>query len=216
MSAVEHLVFDLSEVLMNGIMDLPKAIEGAIYDKVPSFRQSSFPFDVHSDFFTLKENFLRQLFISQLSETEFFGNLLELRSYPLSVDELKVVTRQNFWQFDYSKCTLEKLRSKGYDLTLFSDHAREWVEYIESDFPILNIFDRRIYSFNSFYTKKEPESFEYLLETTSINPDKTLFIDDFPENIDNAKKSGIKHTHCFRGYERLVRHFRELEIKGYF
>lgn len=213
MANVEHLVFDLSEVFMNGIMDLPEAIEGAIYGRVPLFQSPDSDLNVYSDFFKLKEDFLRKLFVGEISETEFFNNLLKMRNYPLSVKELKDITRQNFWQFDHTGNLLSGLRSEGYDLILFSDHAKEWVKYIESNFSFLQMFNKRIYSFDSLHTKREPESFEYLIKEASLDRNKTVFIDDMPGNIEVAKEIGIRHTQCYRDPKRLVSYLTQLGVK---
>lgn len=207
---IEFILFDLSEVLMNGLMNLPQAIERAV-------TKGYLTLGVSPNFFREKysNGGISSLFLGDISEEEFWEGFLDSENSPFSVQKLKEVTRENFWEFMHSRSILNKLKSNGYNLTLFSDHGKEWIEYIEKNFSFLSIFDNKIYSFDSHYTKKDREAFNYTINKINLNPDKTLFIDDMLNNTKIAQESGIKQVHCYRGIERLVRYFKELEIRGY-
>ena len=213
MTNIKHLIFDLNEVLMNGITDLPDAIWEAVKAKVPAgdFDLRS----VYSNFFETKKALLLDLFRGEKTEEEFFENFLKLGNYPLTIDELKEITRKNFWEFSHTKPILSGLKTNGYDLLLHSDHAKEWVQYVESNFSFLSFFRYKFYSSDLKYTKLEIESFKSVISKAEINPKETLFIDDMPKNLELAREAGIQYTHCYRDPVRLTRHFKNLEIKGF-
>ena len=208
MDDVEHIVFDLSEVLMNGVMDFPYFVKAKIKKEFPGLQFPNDP-SLYSNFF----NSLEALFVGNISEDGFFDSFAG--KYSVSVEKLKKLTRENFWQFEHTQSTLETLKSEEYPLFLFSDHAKEWIDYIESSFSFLGLFDKRIYSFDSHHTKIEPEAFQYLIEKTGINPSKTLFIDDMPQNLRVAIEAGIEYVHSYRDIQRLIKHFNLLEVRGF-
>ena len=43
--------------------------------------------------------------------------------------------------------------------------------------------------------KPHTEVFKYILDEQGLEPNETLFIDDSPQHIDGARKSGIKAYH---------------------
>ena len=90
---------------------------------------------------------------------------------------------------------------------MLSDHAREWVDYIERQFQLSVLFPRRFYSFEIGYTKKQPQSFRHALRYTDADPQTTLFVDDSQRNIDVAQSRdvGIAHTHRFESQVSLYR-----------
>ncbi|HHE39975.1 MAG TPA: hypothetical protein ENL10_00540, partial [Candidatus Cloacimonetes bacterium] len=87
---------------------------------------------------------------------------------------------------------------------LLSDHAREWVEYIEEYHRFLAHFSARMYSFKTGHLKNETHNFEILLADLNISSDSCLFIDDNKENIAVATKYGIKGI-LFKDQGQLIR-----------
>lgn len=65
------------------------------------------------------------------------------------------------------------------------------------------LFNKSYFSFAEHLEKPDPRFFELILDHESLNPEETLFIDDTAENIEAAKKLGIKTYHIRR--DELVR-----------
>jgi FMN phosphatase YigB (HAD superfamily) len=210
MAEIKHIIFDLNEVLMNGAMDFPDSIERMIEAKTPDFNIGK---GIYSSFFG--DNSHSMLFRGELSEDEFFEEYLRKGNYPLTVEELKRLMRKNFWEFTHAKPILSGLKTNGYDLLLLSDHAKEWVQYVEFNFPFLSFFRQRFYSCDLHHTKLETEAFRQVISRAEINPKQSLFIDDSIPNLERAREAGIKYTHAYRDPVRLTRHFKELGIKGF-
>ena len=99
--------------------------------------------------------------------------------------------------------TYKELKAKGnYQLILLSDHAREWMEYIEENNKDLKIFDKKIFSYDIGTVKSDKQTFKIVLEQTGIVANETLFIDDYEKNIKNAESVGI-HGIVFENAEQL-------------
>lgn len=58
-------------------------------------------------------------------------------------------------------------------------------------FEITRLFDGAVYSGSIRKFKPNPEIYQYLFDTFSLDPADCFFIDDKPENIESAKKLGM-------------------------
>jgi len=213
---IEYIIFDLSEVLMEGIKNLSKSVVYALNKK--GFHDPDIYQKVESNFSTAKDNSnfgLIPLFEGKTSEEDFLKIFLEGNNYPLSIKELAGIISKSFVEYEYSKKLIEKIKSQGYQIILLSDHAKEWVKEIELNSSFLHLFDSIVYSFESGYVKLNQKAFEYTLKKAGADPQKTLFIDDRKENLEIAKQTGIKNVHLFENYDNLVQKFKEFGIRGF-
>ncbi len=74
------------------------------------------------------------------------------------------------------------------------------------------LFEKAYFSFDLHLLKPEPDIYEFVLNQHGMVPSETLFIDDKPENIDAAKKLGIK-THLLSKPERIRDIFTDGKLK---
>lgn len=114
--------------------------------------------------------------------------------------------RANFKEIRGTADIVRALRKSGYRTGLISDHAREWVEFCKSVFPLDELFDVQCYSFDSGYTKKNPRSFMHALEKMKADPGSTLFVDDNSTNLYIAQQPpvNIRYVHQFTNPSALV------------
>lgn len=84
-------------------------------------------------------------------------------------------------------------------------------EFIGEHFPILNLLDRLIASFQLGLKKPHPGIYFESLKFTKALPQECLFIDDQEKNITPAHLLGFK-THLYRNYENLVYTLQKHEI----
>jgi len=105
---------------------------------------------------------------------------------------------------DFPKENIQLLESlhKKYRTFLLSNtnetHYDYYTKILNKKFGIEkldNLFDKAYYSHTSGMRKPDTEFFELLLHENNLNPERTLFIDDFIENIEAAKSLGIKTVH---------------------
>lgn len=90
---------------------------------------------------------------------------------------------------------MKSLRKKV-SVVLFSNHSREWIEYIEKKHTLSKYFDKVYYSYEMKKIKPSPTGFKFILKELKTKSENTLFIDDSMPNIYTANKLGI-NTHLF-------------------
>jgi HAD superfamily hydrolase (TIGR01509 family) len=94
---------------------------------------------------------------------------------------------------------LENLRSH-YRVFLLSNtnaiHLKQIYRHLEVDHQVTDFntrfFEKTYYSNEVRMRKPDPAIFHHVLEDAGLEAHETLFIDDYPENIEMAKKLGFK------------------------
>lgn len=90
---------------------------------------------------------------------------------------------------------IKRLRQAGYRtglLSNFMDEARHvWTEV----YPFIDQFDGIIVSAEVGLMKPNPKIYHLAAKSVSVDLAEALFIDDFIENIDGAKKAGMQTIH---------------------
>ncbi len=89
-----------------------------------------------------------------------------------------------------------KLESEGHRLILFSNTNGIHCPQVFTDFPEFSLFHGSILSFEVDSIKPHPEIYQHAIDKFSLVPEKTLYIDDLPENIATGNKFGFK-THQY-------------------
>lgn len=93
---------------------------------------------------------------------------------------------------------LAKLREQ-YRVFLLSNtnsiHLKAIYRYLEQEHQIYDFdtrfFDRAWYSHEIKLRKPDPAIYQYILNAAKIKPEETLFIDDNPDNVVEARRAGI-------------------------
>lgn len=94
-----------------------------------------------------------------------------------------------------------RLKQEGVKLFVLSNNFRARREYYDKHFHFLtNLFDAVYFSFESGYTKSQPEAFEMVLRAHNLDPKRVLFFDDSEGNVEVAKSLGIQ-AYVFEGEE---------------
>ena len=180
---ITTIIFDLSEVLIAGLIGIEEELAPLVNLSEGDFLKS------------LRTDSFSQLMKGKISEDEYLEDVFKKNNWKADKEIFKKVIRKNFHNEVEGMIELVEKLSKKYRLILLSDHAKEWIEYIDKIHPFLNLFDKRYYSFQSGEIKREKRSFELLLKENSLSPAECLFIDDGPTNILVAKEMGLKAIH---------------------
>jgi HAD superfamily hydrolase (TIGR01509 family) len=191
MKKIDTVIFDLADVCVRGFVGLEyvlSACTGRDPDKLNE---------------ALRGKRLNAVFEGRISEQEYLKGVLNDINLKAPLFFIKFIIRNNFREIRGTRSIVEGLKSNGYRIGLLSDHVKEWVEYIEAKHDFLQLFDGKFYSFDLRTTKKHTASFVYALDGLEADPDKTLFIDDTPENLEVALSAGIKHVHQFASADGL-------------
>lgn len=190
---INTILFDLAEVYLQGMIGIESKIA-----KVLNVNET----DVISVQLAGPKRDL--LFCGKISEDEFWRRAIEENRYPTKVEGyestlhfLRSTIRDNFKEIPGTKEVITSLKGAGYKLGLLSDHAREWIDYCEANFPLKELFDVICYSFQIGLTKQSPETFVHALNKLNADPSTTLFIDNNPANLDVARSAHIKYVYQF-------------------
>ena len=191
---IKNIIFDLSEVIISGYHGVEKIIKRQYAISEEEFKKQKF----------LKYEYFLDLMRGKLSEEEYLEELLQGTNWNISIEQLKTAIRQNLNQpIPGTMEIVKQLKAKdNYQLILLSDHAREWMEYIEEKNKDLKMFDKKIFSYDIGVVKSDDQTFKTVLEQAGIVADETLFIDDYEKNAKNAEAVGI-HGIVFENAEQL-------------
>lgn len=86
-----------------------------------------------------------------------------------------------------------RLKQEGLKLFILSNNFRARREYYDEHFRFLHkLFDAVYFSFESGYTKSQPEAFQMVLKAHGLDPEHVLFFDDSEGNVEVAKGLGIQ------------------------
>ena len=191
---IKNIIFDLSEVIISGYHGAEKIIERQYAILGEEFKKQKL----------FKNEYFLDLMRGKISEEEYLEELLQGTNWNISVEQSKAAIRQNLNQpIPGTMEIVKQLKAKEkYQLILLSDHAREWMEYIEEKNKDLKIFDKKIFSYDIGAVKSDKQTFKTVLEKVAIVADETLFIDDYEKNVKNAEAVGI-HGIVFENAEQL-------------
>ena len=153
----------------------------------------------------------KDLMKGKISEDEYLTDVIERNGWRTDKELFKTVIRKNFHNKVGGMTELIEELNKNYKLILLSDHAKEWVEYIDKIHPFLNLFDKKYYSFQSGEIKREKRAFKLLLNENNLLCEECLFIDDSPTNVKTAEDLGI-NAFFFKDIEQLKRELKLLNI----
>ena len=93
-----------------------------------------------------------------------------------------------------------ELRAKGIPVFALTNFGDTTFEIALKAYPFLQDFDRAFVSARMRLIKPDPAIYAAVEQATGIAPDRLLFTDDRPENIDAAAARGWG-THLFTGWQ---------------
>jgi len=121
---------------------------------------------------------------------DFYKELREALDLTLSIDRIRDLWNDMFWENPGMDLLLEALHKKA-RLILVSNTNVWHIHYIQNRFTILTHFHDLILSYEVGARKPDPRIFEAALSAANTAPDCCLFIDDHEPNIKAANKLGI-------------------------
>lgn len=178
-SNTECIIFDLSEVLIAGLVGIEKELSpalGAPEDSIlPGFMGSHF----------------QELLVGNVSEASYLKQVIAAAGWPIKVAGLKAAIRRNFHNEVPGSVDILRRLAPDRRLVLLSDHAAEWIAYIETIHAFWDLFEKTFFSFDLKRTKEDPRTFSAVLDALSTSPGDCLFVDDNPQNVAVARSVGI-------------------------
>jgi len=195
---IKALVFDLSEVLLQGLLGTEKYIN------------KKYGLRVTKDDWLINE--FELLLHGKITEEKYFQTLINKYNWKVTVDQLKKAVRINFKEIKGTRQIIETLKNNGYRLGLLSVHAKEWIEYCEKKYGYHRLFDSILYSFEGTAVKPDRKAYELILNKLKVKPSECVFIDDNIKNATAAERLGIK-TVQFKNHVKLRSDLKNLGLR---
>lgn len=189
MVEIKNIIFDLGGVIIN--LDIPKTIEE--FNKL-----SQKPFE--SIYTQLQQYPIFDAFDKGIiSEVAFFNDLKDITETKASIEELK--TAWDAMLLDFPAHRLEQISQlrKNYRLFLLSNTNETHIHTFEKDLfkqhgyhNLEPFFEKVYYSCRIGMRKPDKEIFDFVLNQNNLLASETLFIDDSPQHVEGAAKTGIQ------------------------
>ncbi len=87
---------------------------------------------------------------------------------------------------------VESLKAEGVPLYLLSNTNGIHAPFFEAAYPVFGLFDGGIYSHEVGLMKPDPEIFELAKTTLSLDPARTVYIDDLAANCEAGAAAGFR------------------------
>lgn len=194
---IECLIFDLFGVLV--AFD-----DGLVYDRIANRCQN--PNGIKEKLVNLVSD--EDLIRGQTSLEKLFYRIVEEHQMIATFSEFEAL-----WLTSYSepmpgiRDVLRQL-SKQCRLVLLSNVDPFYWPTVRASVPELEGFHAKVLSFEQGVAKPEVHAFERAVASSGVTADRCLFIDDKPENVEAAAKSGLT-GHVFQSCLKLKEVLRE-------
>jgi len=135
---------------------------------------------------------LRELYEKgQINTEQLFKTFQRHAPNSFSLREF-VSSFSNIFTLNKELCPLvEKLKQAGIRLVLLSNTSECHFNYAYSHYPIIQLFDHKILSFEVGAWKPDPRIFHKALAHAHCDLQECFYTDDIPEFISSARKAGL-------------------------
>lgn len=200
-SGIENIVFDLGNTLCyydftyfyEGIANLEKRL------KLREFKR-----------YIIANKLDIKLSTGRTTHIDFFKKLKRKFKLKLGFSDFIYLYNDIFWENRYMKNFLEQVSSeRKYKLFLLSNTCSHHINFINKNFPYINLIKNKVFSFRINMMKPDKKIFLYAIQKFKIIPAKTILIDDTTENIKTARKLGFKAIH-YTTQKSFIRQFNKL------
>lgn len=186
---IKNIIFDWGGVITDLHFDLTKR---AFQELKLSIFDDSVPHDPHDELFIPLE-------IGKISPAEF-RNKIRLRStLPLSDAMIDNAWCAMLGELPAERWHLLEKAKNHYRTFLLSNtnaiHLPYYFNFIQKIYGThgyTHLFEKTYYSHELGLRKPNEDIFRFVLKDAGINPEETMFIDDFIENIETARSIGFQ------------------------
>ncbi len=204
--AVSNILFDLGNVL------IPVHLETAFRKLLPHLPPDRAKL--------MKED--REAFIDLLREPatalekgatdaeQFYRTSADLLGTDLNRDDFLEIWC-NIFSMNETMIALGESLSKEYGTWLVSNTSRLHYEYIVRKYPRVTFYKDAALSFDLGVMKPSAAYYEKAIEKFRIDPLSAVFIDDLPENVEGAVRSGMMGV-VFRNSTQLLQELQSLGV----
>ena len=140
--------------------------------------------------------------IGMISPEEFRNNIRKLSANPLTDMMIDTAWNAMLGVLPEERWKLLESISQSYRTFLLSNtnaiHVNYYFNYLQGIYGTYgynHLFEKAYFSHEIHLRKPNADIFEYVVHDCGIEPQVTLFIDDFIENIETARKLGFQTVH---------------------
>ena len=112
----------------------------------------------------------------------------------------------------YTKDWLSYLKKRGYKLYFLSNFSEPLYKRCTKDLKFLEFMDGGYMSWQVHLLKPEPEMYQKLIQDFQIVPEKAVYIDDYMDNVAEARAQGLNAIH-FTGRKSAVQQLMDFGVK---
>ena len=199
---ITTIVFDIGGVLLDIHPEKTYQYISDSTDVNVDVVKNRFPWDAHDEY--EKGN---------LTNKEWFFAFRDSLPQPCCLKET------DFWKawsllLGKEKKTVDLLSvlSQSHSTWLLSNtNPKHIQDEIEKKYLFPSLVDGAIYSFNTRCRKPDRQIYDCLLESSQVDPEECIFIDDLMENVEAARLLGIHAIH-YSNYNLLSKELKDLGV----
>jgi putative hydrolase of the HAD superfamily len=189
-SPIDVILFDLGNVILPFNHD-------QIAKKLVRFTQKKEfqdPQKIFSYLFDHRDGVINDFDVGKIVPPEFFQSVKTTLDLSISFDEFLPLWNNIFLEDREVSQIILSLKDR-WRLGLLSNTDPLHFNYILSEFPIIQIFDKWILSYEVGFKKPAIEIFQKAIQWASVEPKRILFIDDIKKYVEVAISLGMYGIH---------------------
>ncbi len=94
--------------------------------------------------------------------------------------------------YEFTCLWIQVMKERGMRLYFLSNYSEEMYRQSKEQLSFLEAFDGGIFSWKERCMKPDPRIYRTLLERYDIAPERAVFFDDRPDNVEAARREGIR------------------------
>ena len=199
------ILFDIGRVLLD--FDFEASIRRLLNEHPHATRESLMrAIDAREDFECGREH--PDAFINRLIRSADGGQTIPA---PRMRDAWRRIFTRNAPMWD----VVNRLKhAGGHRLILFSNTNAVHCPWIFEEFPEFGVFDGAVLSYEVGAMKPDAAIYEHAIREFGLNPARTRYIDDLPENVAAGERFGFRcHLYDLRRHDRFERWLAD-EMRG--
>lgn len=188
LNGIKNIIFDLGGVLLNL----------APQKTMDEFRKLGHTSLVEENPWNFKHEIFYKFERGLVTPDEFYTGVKYVLGNSVSNEEIYKAWTAMLLDIPKVRADIVFNLKKQFRTFLFSNTNAIHVEKIQSDFrqqhklEFATMFEKDFYSNEIHLRKPDVESFLKVIELAGVKPEETLFVDDFKENIEAAKTTGLQ------------------------
>ncbi|HIX28512.1 MAG TPA: HAD family phosphatase [Candidatus Blautia stercoravium] len=201
-SDVDTVIFDIGKVLVK--YDWKKLLKDLKYDEDTAQAVAEAVF--LSEDWTESDRGIR-------TEDEILQSFIANNpSYEKEIREIFERIGETISMCSYTKDWLSYLKKRGYKLYFLSNFSEPLYKRCIKDLKFLELMDGGYMSWQVHLLKPEPEMYQKLIRDFQIVPEKAVYIDDYMDNVAEARAQGLNAIH-FTGRKSAIQQLMDFGVK---